>query len=153
MNKFIAAVIVAFVAAGGAYLIASSGSDSVPESDAKKVEFDSYKEADQTAKNAPADEPSDSETPKQPTEAPTEVKVVHVESDEKEKKPEPKADEAKPGDGSSTFSKPTVDPEHLKALRESENLKIREINVQDNKLNNLEIRSIERDQNGAQQNN
>lgn len=156
MNKFIAAVVVAVVAAGGAYLIASGGSDSVPESESDQVQFESYEES-QAQRPTPSatDQPSakdrePAETDK-PEEAPTEVKVVRMDRDEEKGAADTGSNTAKPGDGSPEFSRPTVNPEDLKAIQTPEDLKIREIQIDQQRIDNLEFRSIQRDQNDQQQ--
>jgi hypothetical protein len=157
MNKFIAAVVVAVVAAGGAYLIASGGSDSVPESESDQVQFESY-EGSQAQKPTPSatDEPSAKrqEPPEaeKPKEAPTEVEVVRMDRDQKSESADSGTNTAKPGDGSPEFSRPTVNPEDLKAIQVPDNLKIREIEIDQQRIDNLEFRSIQRDQNNEQRN-
>ena len=156
MNKFIAAVVVAVVAAGGAYLIASGGSGSVPESESEKVQFDSYKESE-TQKPTPTardDSPSkdeESAEAKESKEAPTEVEVVRMDRDKKTASSDSGINTAKPGDGSPKNSRPTVNPEDLKAIQTQDNLKIKKIEIPEGQVDKLDFRSIQRDQNNQQQ--
>lgn len=156
MNKFIAAVVVAVVAAGGAYLIASGGSDSVPESESEKVQFDSYEksEAQNPSPTARDDSPSkdeESTEAKEPNETPTEVEVVRMGRDKKTASADGGTNTAKPGDGSPENSRPTVNPEDLKAIQSHDNLEIKKIEIPEGQVDKLDFRSIQRNQNNQPQ--